>query len=257
MINNLTGANIELVAGPWKNIVEQAQRREIDGLAESGVIESRREYFQFTDPYNLVEYAAATLPEKAAGIHAASDLKGKRIAHLKGNIWTGKIIASIGDVQAIEARTEEEAFQAIRDGNQAHPINFTPFFWDYVAAGNRELDQGGEIYSIEKRMVKLGLSEAEMSKLSEAKKESDSLFNLETIAMNAVKGLYSGDDGRFTIKGEPDLKMARNLLYGKAYHEAKARIMKPIEQFFTLLQWRMTNEKICCMDAAKPSFLAS
>jgi len=99
-INESTGANIRLVAGQGEEIVGQAERREIDGLAESAVVESRREHFQFTDPYNVVEYAAATLPEKAAGVRNASDLKGKRIAHLKGNIWTGKIISSIGEVHS-------------------------------------------------------------------------------------------------------------------------------------------------------------
>ena len=453
MINKLTGADIRLVAGMWKDIVGQAEQREIDGLAESAVVKSRREHFQFTDPYNMTEYAAATLPEKAAGVRNASDLKGKRGAHLKGNAWTGRIMASIGEVQIIEAVSEEEAFRfvieskadfalipvhqytplrkiyhqslaiahvftkeehilemvysirkdwpelvsiinkalsaidrsekqaifkkwvppavvsaepvlpkpvqfditkflikslgavfcciaaiifviwlmkgrprqlsirdslflisfvfaaliatssvfvimlaktqeredslstrnyealylafelkqssddltrfartyavtgdpryehyfrkiiAIRDGKQAHPKHFNSFYWDYVSADKREPDQDGEIYSIEERMVHLGLSKEERAKLSEAKRESDDLTNLENIAMNAVKGLYRDDDGRFTIKGEPDMVMARNLLYGREYHEAKAKIMKPIEQFFTLLKWRMTNDE--------------
>ena len=115
-INEITGANIRLVTGQWEKIVGQAKRREIDGLAESAVVEKRAEYFQFTAPYNVVEYAAATLPEKAVGIHTASDLKGKRIAHLKGNVWTGKIIASIENVQVIEAKTEKDAFRFVMEG---------------------------------------------------------------------------------------------------------------------------------------------
>ena len=64
MVNQMTGANIRLVAGPWKDIVGKATKREIDGLAESAVVESRREHFLFTQPYNSVEYAAATIPKK-------------------------------------------------------------------------------------------------------------------------------------------------------------------------------------------------
>ena len=143
---------------------------------------------------------------------------------------------------------------AIRDGIQGHSNNFTFFYWDYVAAGKMQPDQDGEIYSIDKRMINLGLSEAEMAKLLEAKRESDDLINLENIAMNAVKGLYKDSDGRFTIKGDPDMAMARNLLYGKEYHDAKARIMKPIDQFFTLLKWRIAMRKINCIDATQPSF---
>ncbi len=115
-INELTGANIRLVAGQWKGIVELAEQRDIDGLAESAVVESRGEHFLFTDPYNVVEYAAATLPEKVAGIRYDSDLRGKRIAQLKGNIWTSKIITSIGDVQAIEAESEKDAVRLVVEG---------------------------------------------------------------------------------------------------------------------------------------------
>ncbi|MGD9825234.1 PAS domain S-box protein, partial [Desulfobacter sp.] len=132
---------------------------------------------------------------------------------------------------------------AIRDGIQAHPQGFTQFYWDYVAAGNIKPDYDGERYSIEKRMMNLGLSEEEISKLLKAKEASDDLINLENIAMNAVKGLYKDDEGQFTIKRAPDMEMARNLLHGKEYHSAKAQIMKPIEQFFTLLKQRMDNEE--------------
>ena len=76
MINALTGADIRLVAGPWKAIVEQAERGEIDGLAESAAVAGRREHFLFTDSYNMMEYAAATLPEKAAGVRNVTDLRG-------------------------------------------------------------------------------------------------------------------------------------------------------------------------------------
>ncbi|WP_321367854.1 response regulator [uncultured Desulfuromusa sp.] len=453
MINKLTGTNIQLVAGQWKDIVEQAQRREIAGLAESSPAESRREHFQFSVPYNIVEYAAATLPEKAAGIQWASDLQGKQIAYLSGNILVTKIINSIGNVQSIEARSEQEAFQlvvegkadfamipvhqfgqlrkiyhqsiaiahvfskekdvlkpvfsirkdwpelvsiinkalmaidesekqalfekwvppvkatdklvfpqslqfdttlfllkslgavfvcialiifaawlvkgrprqlsirdslfliffifaaliatssvfvilltqtheatdiandsnikslylafelkqssddltrfartyaltgnpiyeqyfrkisAIRDGKLPHPKNFTPFYWDYVASGKIKTDHEGEVYSIEERMKSLGLTEGEIEKLSEAKMKSDDLMSLENIAMNAVKGLYRNADGQFTINGAPDLKMAQNLLYSAEYHEAKARIMKLIEEFFTLLKWRIADNE--------------
>ncbi|MBL7225662.1 MAG: PAS domain S-box protein [Desulfobacteraceae bacterium] len=135
-----------------------------------------------------------------------------------------------------------QAIIAIRDGKQAHPRKFTRSYWDHVAAGVVELDQDGEMYSIEQRMIDFGFSEDETAKLLEAKKESDDLINLEDVAMNAIKGLYKDEDGRFTIKDEPDMAMARKLLHGKEYHDAKARIMRPIDQFFTLLEQRTGNE---------------
>lgn len=451
-INELTGADIRLVAGPWKDMVEQAKHRKIDGLAQSAEVGGRREYFEFTDPYSVVEYAAATLPENAAEVHTVADLKGKRIAHLKGNAWTGKIIASLGKVRSVEASSEEEAFRfviegnadfaliplhqygrlretyhegiaiahvfiddeyvlktvysirkdwpelisiinnalsamgvrekqaifekwvsapkmlpepaiagyarfdkakflaytfgviiiciatvlilfwlvkgrprqfsirdtilfisvifamlivfnagftvmllqstmmhtdlqdqlqeankiaqelkkssddltrfarsyvatgdpkyeryfqaiiAIRDGRLAHPKHFADSFWLNVAAGKIEPNHDGAVYSIEEKGSSVGFTQGEEYKLIKAKKASDSLICMERIAMNAVKGLYNDRSGQFTIKGEPDLAMARSLLYGKAYHEAKAQIMEEMDALFAILEWKAKND---------------
>jgi PAS domain S-box-containing protein len=135
-----------------------------------------------------------------------------------------------------------KAIIAIRDGKQAHPKNNTRSYWDHVSAGVVELDHDGETYSIEQRMLDLGFSEEERKKLSLAKEESDDLTDLENTSMNIVKGQYKDADGKFSIKREPDLGMARSLLFGKEYHDAKARIMNPIDEFFILLEWRTTNE---------------
>lgn len=131
---------------------------------------------------------------------------------------------------------------AIRDGKQAHPDSYTHSYWDHVAAGIVKLNQDGELYSIEQRMIDLGLSEEEITRLSDAKRESDDLINLEDIAMNAVKGLYKDEKGLFTIEGKPDLAMAVKLLHGKEYHDAKTKIMKPIDQFFKLIDSRYATE---------------
>ena len=135
-----------------------------------------------------------------------------------------------------------QAIIAIRDGKQAHPDSYTHSYWDHVAAGIVKLNQDGELYSIEQRMIDLGLSEEEITRLSVAKRESDDLVNLEDIAMNAVKGLYKDERGQFTIRGEPDLAMAARLLHGKEYHDAKTKIMKPIDQFFKLIDSRYATE---------------
>ena len=139
----------------------------------------------------------------------------------------------------------EKYFQdilAIRDGQRPHPKNFTPSYWDHVAAGVIEPDESGETYSIEQRMIDLGLSEQEKEKLSEAKYQSDDLTKLENMAMNAVKGLFRDKNGEFTMVGPPDREMARNIVHGEKYHNAKSKIMKPIDEFFALLEWRTTNE---------------
>ncbi|SEC95573.1 Methyl-accepting chemotaxis protein [Pseudomonas anguilliseptica] len=56
--------------------------------------------------------------------------------------------------------------------------------------------------------------------------------------MNAIKGLYADPSGNYMTKGEPDFAMARELLHSKEYHAYKAKIMKPIDDFFVLLDAR-------------------
>ncbi|MCP5246741.1 MAG: PAS domain S-box protein [Burkholderiales bacterium] len=134
------------------------------------------------------------------------------------------------------------AIIAIRDGQQPRPAGYTRSYWDHVTVDDALLNQDGERYSIEKRMIDLGLTPQEIAKLTEAKRESDDLIYLEDTAMNAVKGLYRDDSGRFAVRAAADLEMAIKLLYGKKYHEAKSRIMKPIDDFFSLLEQRYANE---------------
>ena len=131
---------------------------------------------------------------------------------------------------------------AIRDGKRAHPRAYSRYYWDHVAAGVITLDADGETYSIENKMLELGISPDEQNKLAEAKKESDDLIDIANVAMNAARGLYKDPDGFFTVEGKPDLKMARTLLHGETYSKVKSKIMKPIDEFFTLLEWRTTHE---------------
>ena len=143
-----------------------------------------------------------------------------------------------------DSRFEEyyNAAIAIRDGQKPHPKNFTRSYWDQVTAGEVSLDDTGETYSIATKTVELGFSEQEQAKIAKAKEESDSLIDLEITAFNAAKGLFKDSDGKFTIKGAPNLVLARDLLHGRDYHQAKSRIMKPIDDFFIMLEWRIANE---------------
>ena len=130
----------------------------------------------------------------------------------------------------------------IRDGKHPHPADFTQAYWDHVTAGIEDINKEGELYSIDQKIEELGFSEQEKAKILKAKKASDALVELETIAMNAVVGKFQDTDGAFSINGTPDLEMARALLHGREYHEAKSRIMKPIDDFFKLLEWRTAND---------------
>jgi PAS domain S-box-containing protein len=140
-------------------------------------------------------------------------------------------------------RSYYDAIVAIRDGKQAHPKEYSPSYWHHVTTNMYTPNQDGELYSIEQRMIDLGFSSEEKAKFVEAKEKSDTLCKLEFIAMNASIGLFKDDNGNFTIKSEPDLTMANSIMYGKAYHNAKCKIMKPIDQFFFMIENRIKKEE--------------
>ena len=59
--------------------------------------------------------------------------------------------------------------------------------------------------------------------------------------MKAIEGLFQNDSGQFIKQGQPDPKLARSLMFNARYHQGKAAIMKPIDDFFVLLGDRTKN----------------
>ncbi len=144
----------------------------------------------------------------------------------------------------------------IRDGVKAHPGTRIPSYWDHVAAGTIDLDETGQIYSISERMEELNLSPGEKAALSRAMADSDALIQMEAAAMNAVKGLSKDDEGNYTRVGEPDRQLARHLLNGPAYYQAKSKIMTSIDRFTALLEKRTGNEANLLERKAKALLIA-
>lgn len=101
----------------------------------------------------------------------------------------------------------------------------------------------GKTIALKQIMKDLNFSDEEFAKMAEAEKNSNDLVWIETVAMRAVKGLYADENKGFTIKGAPNLDMARDLVFGKQYHAEVEKIMKPINEFFSMLDAR-TNEPI-------------
>ena len=87
-------------------------------------------------------------------------------------------------------------------------------------------------------MADLGFTDQEFAKLEESANNSDGLVWTETIAMNAVKGMFDDGTGNFTVLGEPDNEMAARIMFDAKYHSDKASIMAPIDDFFALLDSR-------------------
>jgi methyl-accepting chemotaxis protein len=127
----------------------------------------------------------------------------------------------------------------IRNGKRPRPGD-SSLYWDLRAA---DIDSraAGETVPLQTLFRRAGFTEVELGKLREAQANSDELVLIETIAMNLVKGNYDDGKGTFTKKGAPDLEKARNMMHSPQYHQAKAKIMKPIGEFVRLLDARTSK----------------
>lgn len=128
---------------------------------------------------------------------------------------------------------------AIRNGEKPLPQKYHQIYWDLVINYGEKPKPDGQTISIQQRMKDLGFSDKEFALLKEAQGNSDALVNLEVKAMNAVKGIFQDpNSGQYTLRKEPDTAMAAELLHSKTYHVEKAKIMKPIDGFFSELENR-------------------
>ena len=127
----------------------------------------------------------------------------------------------------------------IRNGETSRPADYNDIYWDLVV-GDVEQDNaeaGGKI-SLESRMIQAGFTLQEFALLKDSQNQSDALVKLENIAMHALKGEFDDGTGTFQLKKEPDQSLATQILHSQQYHEAKARIMKPLRDFTQMVNQR-------------------
>lgn len=154
-----------------------------------------------------------------------------------------------------DEKWEKQYFEIldIRNGKKPRPAQYEKIYWDFKAAG---IDPGkgfGATVSLNDLMKQAGFTEAEFGKLKEAEAKSNALVQTETTAMNMVKGLYADDAGGYTKHAEPDLARAREMMHDAAYHTNKANIMKPVDEFLTMLDAR-TQGSIVQAEAVKQNW---
>ena len=129
----------------------------------------------------------------------------------------------------------------IRNGKRPRPAQYEKIYWDFRAAGTDPQRGQEPAVPLETLMKNAGFTDAEFAKLKEAQANSDDLVNTETIAMNLVKGQLADGKGGFTVKGDPDLPKAQAMMHDKNYHLFKAKIMKPVDEFLTLVDQRTSG----------------
>jgi serine phosphatase RsbU (regulator of sigma subunit) len=128
---------------------------------------------------------------------------------------------------------------AIRSGSLPRPDRYEAIYWDIAAVEpNFRAAPPAASLPLSERMQRLGFSAEELAKLRQAEANSNELVDIENTAMNAVAGLYRDPQGEFVLRGKPDPQLALRLMHGAAYHQAKARIMRPIGEAYDLLDAR-------------------
>lgn len=133
---------------------------------------------------------------------------------------------------------------AIRNGEKARPQHMERVYWDLVLKSGDKPRADGMKAPLSELMKSVGVTEIEFEKLAQAQKNSDGLVTTETIAMNAVKGLYDDGNGNYIRQDTPDLAMASRIMHDHQYHQDKALIMEPINEFLTLLDERTSQDVI-------------
>ena len=87
-----------------------------------------------------------------------------------------------------------------------------------------------------------GVTDEELGLVARANQLSNALVILETEAMNAVEGKFKDASGQYTVQGAPDREKAALLVFGPAYQDATAEIMKPLDQFTRILNERCSAQ---------------
>ena len=151
----------------------------------------------------------------------------------------GRRVAAVSDDLTRMARTYavtgderyRQYFQeilAIRNGERPRPRDYHLAYWDLVTAEDGRPPADGDAVALRARMEAAGFTAAELALLEESEDESNALTALERDAFAAV--------------GRGDLQAARDLLHSDAYHQAKARIMLPIQRFVQAMDDRTSAE---------------
>jgi methyl-accepting chemotaxis protein len=130
---------------------------------------------------------------------------------------------------------------AIRNGEAPRPEDYHRIYWDFYAVTGQPPRGDTTKVPLLDLMKQAGFTDEEFVKLHAAAGRSDGLVELETRAMNAVKGKFQDSDGNYTISGQPDRDMALSLVYSDEYYRFKANILEPIDEFFVLLQDRTSS----------------
>ncbi|EME72013.1 signal transduction histidine kinase [Paramagnetospirillum caucaseum] len=107
-INTLTGANIKLVLGQWKDMVAQAERGEIHGVAVSVAHPERAKFFLFSSsPYKSSRFIYVR-GERESSLRSMADLNGRKVGLLAGNLMDKKVLSRWPEITLVEKVSNQD-----------------------------------------------------------------------------------------------------------------------------------------------------
>ena len=127
---------------------------------------------------------------------------------------------------------------AIRNGEWPRPLHYSKIYWDLLATQDILPGTDGQKAALHDRMVDQKITDEERGLLKLAQNQSDALVSLEKVAMRAINNALTTEDAKLRQSGESSRDMAIRLLHGREYHEAKALIMAPLQEFLIMLDER-------------------
>ncbi len=120
---------------------------------------------------------------------------------------------------------------AMRDGRQPRQLDYRHNYWDETwLQGPGPRSEMGPAISLLELMRQAGFTEEEFEKLAQAKTNSDGLTHLELAAM-ALLDTQEPPDQTSRAK-------ALSMVFDAPYHQAKSRIMRPIGEFYAMVEAR-------------------
>ena len=135
-----------------------------------------------------------------------------------------------------------QAILDIRDGKKPRPEGYQNIYWDLLPNEQTSHYGSGQAIALLELMRQAGFSEDELRKLAQAKANSDELTATELTAMQLVE--TSGPEA------EASRAMARMMMHDDKYNQAKAAIMKPIDEFYELMEKRTLDAVQAAIDKA-------
>ncbi|WP_053005668.1 ATP-binding protein [Kiloniella spongiae] len=185
---------------------------------------------------------------------SSTELTHKELQRVKALKLADQLRQSSNDLTRMArsyAITGEQRFEQyfndildIRDGKKSRPQNYNSVYWDFVISGQTNNDTSETATSLLSLIKAIGVSKKEQEFLEVAKSNSDDLVFLERKAFAALNGLFTDDKGNLTRKAAPDPQLSADILFSDAYHNAKAKIMRPINNFGIEIDQRTAREVV-------------